>query len=270
MTAANPRVHLVVGAGGPTGGPFIHAVLDVLSDRLGWDPSTAHTIVGTSAGAFVAARIPPGQASLSADVVTALRGLAAGSRWRATPVDRTVVAIRHLAGRVLASIAPRKRDPALYDVPAGPHHPGALVVTVRRRSKRSVHRLAERDDVTDIVRASAAIPFANAPISIRGVLHVDGAVHSPTNADVVDVAEGDVVVVIAPMVPASRGSLIARSHRSLLRLELAHAHAVGADSVVFAPPAADHERRRERGFFQAAGTRLATEAIDQRWESFSP
>lgn len=263
MTRRDARVHLVVGAGGPTGGPFIHAVLDVLAARLGWDPSSAHTIVGTSAGAFVAARIRPDDGTDPADGVAGLRRLETGVTWQVTSADRVIGTVRRLSGRVIAAIAPTRPEAALYDVPSGPHHAGAHVVTVRRRGKRAVHRLVERDDVTDIVRASAAIPFANAPISVRGVLHVDGAVHSPTNADIPEVAAGDVVIVIAPMVPETHGSLVARSHRSLIRLELAEAHACGAHCVVIAPPAADHERRRDREFFRAAGTRLAESIVDR-------
>ena len=55
MTAKN-RVALVVGAGGPTGGPFIWAALNAIEERTGWVASSADQIVGTSAGAFVASR----------------------------------------------------------------------------------------------------------------------------------------------------------------------------------------------------------------------
>ena len=49
------------------------------------------------------------------------------------------------------------------------------------------------------VAASSAVPGLLAPVVIDGAEHVDGAVHSPTNADVVAGLGFDRVVVVAPM-----------------------------------------------------------------------
>jgi NTE family protein len=58
-----PRVGLVLGAGGVLGGSWLTGGLHALAKETGWDPGSADHIVGTSAGALigslVAAGIPP-------------------------------------------------------------------------------------------------------------------------------------------------------------------------------------------------------------------
>jgi NTE family protein len=51
----NPRVGLVLGAGGTVGQAYHAGVLAALEHDLGWDPRTAEVIVGTSAGAITGA-----------------------------------------------------------------------------------------------------------------------------------------------------------------------------------------------------------------------
>src|SRR4051794_6116054 len=58
-----PRVGLVLGAGGVLGGAWLTGGLSALADETGWDPGSADQIVGTSAGSvigsLVAAGVPP-------------------------------------------------------------------------------------------------------------------------------------------------------------------------------------------------------------------
>src|SRR4051812_8174529 len=54
------RIGLVLGAGGVVGHAFHAGVLDALHDSTGWDPRHAEVIVGTSAGAGVAALLRAG------------------------------------------------------------------------------------------------------------------------------------------------------------------------------------------------------------------
>src|SRR5205823_2761665 len=58
-----PRIGLVLCAGGVLGGAWLAGALAALSRETGWDPGDADYIVGTSAGslfaALLAARVPP-------------------------------------------------------------------------------------------------------------------------------------------------------------------------------------------------------------------
>lgn len=260
MEIRDEAVGLAVGAGGPTGGPFIDAVLEVIESRTGWNRSNASRVVGTSAGAFVAARIRPAKTAIVApEAVAALVSASNVSTMSVTMSTRVARGLRLVAGRALAALAPIGREQALYDVPGAPFHPGAHVVTVERRSgQRWCHNLENREAIsTDLVRASAAIPFANGPIEIDGRFHVDGAVHSAANVDLLDPTETPVIVVIAPMVPATGGTLVGRFHRWQLFEELRPWSRRGRAAVVVMPSEQEHENRRDREFFRAAGTRAA-------------
>jgi NTE family protein len=58
--------------------------------------------------------------------------------------------------------------------------------------------------VGEAVAASCAIPSFFEPVEIDGVRHVDGGVHSPTNADLLGGLGLDLVVVSSPMSMAGR------------------------------------------------------------------
>lgn len=248
-----PRVALVVGAGGPTGGPFIWAALDALEARTGWNARTATTVVGTSAGAFVAARVGE-RGEPSPDSVDRLRALGNASAFRPTVATRFAAAVRTVGGRAVAALAPADRPFADYDVPEGPYHSGASAVTVERRSgRRHQHKLNEAADPTAVVRASAAIPGVNQPVPVDGDLHVDGAVHSANNVDLVDPVQHPVLVVLSPMVPKDGGSLVSRFHRAQLRRELRPWMQTGRTAVVIMPSEAAHAQRRNRELYVAEG-----------------
>jgi NTE family protein len=55
-----PRIGLVLGAGGVTGGAFHAGALAALADVTGWDARTAEIIVGTSAGSVTGAVLRAG------------------------------------------------------------------------------------------------------------------------------------------------------------------------------------------------------------------
>jgi NTE family protein len=57
---ANPRVALVLGAGGAVGHAFNVGVLSAIADEFGWDARDADLIVGTSAGSVVGASLRVG------------------------------------------------------------------------------------------------------------------------------------------------------------------------------------------------------------------
>ncbi len=251
-------VGLAVGAGGPTGGPFIDAALAVLEARTGWTAASAAQIVGTSAGAFVAARVGPAE-DPNPDAIQQLISLGNGSGMRATVGTKFIRELRLVGGRALALLAPPDREKALYDVPSGPYHRGAGVVTVEHTwGVRHFHNLADNHGHAEsLVRASAAIPYKNGPIDVFGQLHADGAVHSANNVDLVDPEQCPIIVVISPMIPATGGKVVSNFHRSQLIEELRPWSEPGRVAVVVMPSEDEHANRRDRNSFKEAGARAA-------------
>lgn len=248
------KIGLVLGAGGPTGGPFIHAALDELERMTGWQRSSASTVLGTSAGAFVAASL---EAATSPDPVAIdkLTALANVHTFGVSSLLGPIAALRALAGRLVALVAPTRREIAEYRVAAAPYHPEASVVTVEHRSgRRRLHNLAQAADPVAVVRASAAIPGLNGPVKVGRRRHIDGAVHSANNLDVLDADEHPFVVVISPMIPRSGGALTSRFHRAQLFRELQPWMTPGRSAVVIMPTDLAHDQRRERDPFAAEGT----------------
>ncbi len=79
---------------------------------------------------------------------------------------------------------------------------GLWVCAARRDDGRRVvfgRHGAPEARLSEAVAASCAIPGYFAPVPIDGRQHVDGGVHSPTNADVLVHSGLDVVVVVSPM-----------------------------------------------------------------------
>ena len=72
-------------------------------------------------------------------------------------------------------------------------------------------------DVGTAVEASSAIPGFFRPVAIHGERYVDGAVNSPTNADLVSAMDLDLVVVVSPMSGDCRSSLRSLDLPSRLR-----------------------------------------------------
>lgn len=248
-------VALVVGAGGPTGGPFIWSALAELETLTGWRPEFAQTVVGTSAGAFVAARIPE-RTEPDAAVLVRLSALSNADEFRASVGTTIAARFRLLAARAIAAVAPMSRPFADYQVPAGPFHVGASAVTVQHRiGRRHQHLLAAVDDPGAVVRASAAIPGMNQPVELDGVFHVDGAVHSANNVDLVDPEAHPVLVVISPMIPKSGGSIVSRFHRAQLKRELQPWTRRGRTAIVVMPSQEAHAQRRDRELFEPEGKR---------------
>jgi NTE family protein len=252
---------LVVGAGGTAGGFFIRGAFAALHDEAGWDPATATSIVGTSAGAINAAHLAANAvAGAGADGLAALAGSLLPPGLGS--VDRVVSPLRRIGGRLLALAGPAGRHAPGYDVADGPFHAGLRVVSVAHRAgTRRIARLAEADDPAAEMYASAAVPGYAAPVEIDGRLHIDGAVHSPTNADLVAPDDHDALVVIAAMVPLDGGSVVQRSHRSLLAQELGPWARTTKPVVVIAPTAAELAARDDHDAFGAAARRRITDAL---------
>lgn len=261
MLGSGVRAGLVVGAGGTAGGFFIRGAFAVLRKEVGWDPATSISLVGTSAGAINAAYLDRAEADPGG--LDRLRGLAEALGPPSLGLDDRIVApLRHIGGRALALVGPTGRNGADYDVAAGPYHPGLRVVSVERRSgRRRVARLAEAADPAAEMYASAAVPGYAVPVEIDGRAHIDGAVHSPTNADLISPDDHDALVVIAAMVPLDGGSIVQRSHRSLLARELGPWTRTSKPVIVIAPTAAELARRDDHDAFAAAARRRITDAL---------
>ena len=204
----------MLGAGGEAGIAWEVGLLAGLAGR-GVDLTTADLVVGTSAGAGVAARINSGA------------GLAALYETQLAPVDGEIVA--RFGPRAMAkfvwAVALARRNPARARIRLGR-------MAVRSRTEPAAQRRAvvaarlgtdewpagnllitavDADtgeftafgsgsgvDLVDAVGASCAVPGIWPPVVINGRRWMDGGMRSPANADLA--AGYDRVVVVAPIV----------------------------------------------------------------------
>jgi NTE family protein len=246
------RVGLVLGAGGVTGDAFHRGVLRAL-DEIGYDARRADVIVGTSAGSAVGASLRRPDRPLG----TALREASVHGRklGRAPDLSPFVAALRRpwraRPGVLMTSLLPTGRRSTDFLV-AGlrsqhgsswPDQPLYVVAARRRGGRRVVFGRdgAPRTDVAHAVAASCAIPGFFHPVEIDGQMYVDGGVHSPTNADVLDGWELDVLLVASPMSvdpaalrPALDLPVRLAFHRYLMA-ETAHHRRRGTAVVTFEP-----------------------------------
>jgi len=290
-----PRVGVVLGGGAYLAHGFSAGALAAVADATGFDPRRADVLVGTSSGAISAALLRAGLAPR--DLLAQWTGGEVGAAARAildrldppgavppplAPWTRPAAApsapavLRDAARRpsrvsaraVWFAAMPRGRVPleplrrSLHALlgPAWP--PGLRVVAVAVDSGRRVV-LDEGAGVAPAVAvaASCAMPgwFAPVPLPTPGgdVGHVDGGVHSATNADVLAGAGLDVLVVcsalgLARPGPAGQGQrgrprsgdpalLVRADHARRLRRELAVVAAAPAPPAVLVlePSAAD-------------------------------
>ncbi len=238
-----PALGLVLGAGGAAGSAFHAGVVAALAEVAGLDPRSADVMVGTSAGANTAASLRGGLSA--EDHLARFTGepLSDEGRELADRLSATQAQTGAHAGSLggepsrwplsirmaLSSLSPRRGlRPGLALAGARPAglastaglaahaqslHPSGWPVeptwicAVRATDGRRV--VFGRDDLTgsigDAVAASSAVPGESAPVAIAGVRYLDGAVHSPTNADLVAPLALSAVVISSPM-SASRGA----------------------------------------------------------------
>ena len=206
------RVGLVFGAGGLPGEAFHRGVLRALLDVEGVDARQADVVVGTSVGSLVAASlrapraravplVEPAPAAMASPRQLPLPDVMALARyalrpWRARPAAVTA-----------ALLPPGSRDSAVpHELLRRRYGTGwprrtTWVVAARRRDGRRVVFGRDRHDVdiATAVAASCAIPGYFRPVRVDGDSYVDGAVHSPTNADLLAGEGLDLVVVSAPL-----------------------------------------------------------------------
>jgi NTE family protein len=273
-------IAVVLGAGGLTGQAFHAGVLAALAEA-GFDARTADTVVGTSAGAAAGAYLRLGlsptdlaallmHTPLSDPGRVLVERLGESGDWTEPTVSRTWSPLHpNLVGRLVRSPW-RVRPEALLGcaIPTGrldteawtsalrpvagtawPPDP-LWICAVRMDDARRVvfgRGDAPRTDVPTAIGASCAIPGYFAPVTIHGRRYVDGAVHSPTNADVLRRDPPDLVVVSSPM-SRSRSARrhpkrAARTHfRARLGQEVRRLTRAGTREVLlFQPSEADLE-----------------------------
>jgi NTE family protein len=200
------RVGLVLGAGGTAGEAFHRGVVRAMDD-LGVEARAADVIVGTSAGALVAASLrryaparPPPAAPRTGRRAPSQRGLLLDlARRPRQGLNALLLRPEFTTGRLdVGFIAERLRRIHGTTWPA----PELWIVAVCRRDGRRVVFGRPDAPVTDLgsaVAASCAIPAWFTPIQIDGVQYIDGGVYSPTNADLLAGRDLDLVVVSSPM-----------------------------------------------------------------------
>jgi NTE family protein len=268
-------IGLVLGAGGLTGQAFHAGVLNGIAEAEGWDPRTADIVVGTSAGAGMGMYLrlgisPPDMLARLEDRPLSPAGQAVVDRF-GEPGDWTQSTVPRewrpphpqLLGKLLrtpwkvrpeallgVAIPTGRKDTELWTsaLRAGagtvwPTDP-LWICSVRMDDACRVvfgRAGAPHTDVATAVGASSAIPGYFAPVWIHGRRYVDGAVHSPTNADVLRREDLDLVIVSSPM-SISNNANVRRPSRALrghfgarLRLEVRKLQRAGTEVRVFQP-----------------------------------
>ena len=218
----------------------------------------ASSVVGTSAGAAVAASVLGG-VTVAEALDEALRPPPPEERrrhlaevrdrnrrrswWPAAPgLARHLLPGGAGPGVAWAGLAPAGVFPSdsLTRFPGLDRHTtwpdGLRVVAVRLADGERVVFGRDREDVTvaDAVRASQSVPLLFAPTPIDGERYVDGAVRSSTHADLLLDGGCDLAVVVAPM--CRRGPSPARAlARAAARRELRALDDAGVTTVALRP-----------------------------------
>jgi len=207
------RRALVLGAGGEAGIAWEVGLLAGLAGR-GVDLTAADLVVGTSAGAGVAARINSGVtlaelyetqlAPADGEIVTSFGPrVIAKYIWAVAPARRNPVRARIRLGRMAlrSRTEPAAERRAVVAARLGTHDwpTGNLLITA---VDVDTGELATFDsgsgvDLVDAVGASCAVPGVWPPVTVNGRRLMDGGMRSPANADLA--AGYDRVVVVAPI-----------------------------------------------------------------------
>ncbi|MEM7271521.1 MAG: patatin-like phospholipase family protein [Actinomycetota bacterium] len=282
-------VAIVLGAGGPLGWAYHLGIIEGVRDAIGREPANADRIVGTSAGAAIAATLltgtptekvldlistpPSGEdqermRSAGSDALrnplSSLRPVAPGLVRRVGQVGVVTALVGMLPGGFFPTIFLRRFG---ADVP----WPDPLWIPSVRLDDGQVVVFG-RDSIPctlgDAIEATSAVPAVFQPKVIDGARYVDGAVASSTHADVVAAEGHDVVLIAAPMARPGRGPIRARARRTLDD-EVRTIRAAGSRTLVLRPDAAALEAAD--GFPRTrpdAGSAIVEAARQQTIEAF--
>lgn len=203
---------LVLGGGGVGGIAWLLGLVTSLREA-GVDLDTADVLVGTSAGAAVAAQLATGQldaaAAMQQDEQTAEIAATFDIEKFQTMMFEAAVAgtDRQDTTRRMANIpdqgpgvsVERRRDVIAARLPVHewPDRDLRLTVVDKTSGERRVLDRRGPAGLVDAVAASCAVPGIWPAVTIDGQLYVDGGVHSTTNADLA--AGADLVLVLVPV-----------------------------------------------------------------------
>jgi NTE family protein len=238
-TTRDPRVGLVLGAGGVLGGAWLTGALHALTEETGWDPGSADHILGTSAGsvigALVAAGVPPwfmvahsagesfdglngpdGRPASEADRAAGgnfkfeMRNIPLGPGSLRMAVTALSNPLRHTPLQLLAGWLPAGmvstesiKDTVKRAVPGRwvEHQAFWAVACDYRTGKRVPFGRVDAPtaEIADAVAASCAIPGFFRPVDIRGRPYVDGGVCSASSIDLLAGHGLDLVICLTPL-----------------------------------------------------------------------
>lgn len=282
---------LVLGAGGTIGGAWLGGMLAGIAEQTGIDFAACERIVGTSAGAMVAADLLAGVEPRAGRGPAAFNGAPSlpaedepaggrAARFGARLASATGTSLAPIAlslgrtpGALVRAVAlTRVDEPSRTLDDLGQriaHHElswdGRLrIACVDRRSGRRVvfgSPGAPTATIAEAVQASCSIPGFYRPVRIGENEYVDGAVWSPTNMDAAPAGRETHVLCLAPMGgplgtrerhPAVRAATIAALRLETLALRRRGAHV----TVVVPEPADQNEHARVVGFRQGRALAL--------------
>lgn len=226
---------LVLGAGGTIGAAWMAGVLTGIADETGVDFATVDHLVGTSAGAMLAAdllagvepRAPAPDSGLGVGHrATAHQDAPAGegdgreggggrgarlARALTRPLAPLALSLARPGGALVRAAALARIEPpraSLDDLGAriarhGLSFDGRLrVVCVdRARGRRVVFGAPGGPPATvaEAVQASCSVPWTHGPVEIGGREYVDGGVWSPTNMDAAPALRETHLLCLAPL-----------------------------------------------------------------------
>jgi NTE family protein len=210
---------LVLGGGGVAGIAWMTGLLAGLADA-GQDVTGADLLIGTSAGAAVAAQVGSGlslDALFARQVDPALQAREISVEVNVTEIAAEFAAL--LAGATSAQDVQRRvgayalaastvseadRLAAVGSRLPSPLWPARRLLLVAVDAETGETRVFDRDsgvDLVDAVAASCAVPGIWPPVTIGGRRYVDGGIRSSDNADL---ASGQArIVVLSPLGPDS-------------------------------------------------------------------
>ena len=250
-------VGIVLGAGGPLGWAYHLGVIQGIRDAIGREPANADRIVGTSAGAAIAASLLTGTSTEEVlEIITTPPSAEDKTKMQAAGAD----ALRHPL-KALRPVAPglvrnvRNIGPATAMVglvPAGlfptlvlrrfasdEQWPSQLWVPSVRIDDGEIvvfGRDVIPETLGDAIEATSAVPAVFQPKVIDGARYVDGAVGSSTHANVLVPEHLDIAFISAPMCRPGGGPIRARARRSL-DAEMESLQATGTRTIVVTPNA---------------------------------
>jgi NTE family protein len=215
----------VLGGGGVRGTSWLMGALHGLVAETGWDPAGSELLVGTSAGAVVAALTASGARpwdALAPDRQDLLRALMEGATFRVelrlrslAPGSLPLVGRALRAGpahvmKILAGVLPegfvstdpiirlmREQGPARWPV----HQRLWVVATDYATGERVAFGRtgSPSAELAVAVAASCAIPGFYRPAEVGGRRYVDGGVYSGANLDLVAGESLDLVICLNPL-----------------------------------------------------------------------